>query len=204
MSYINISLHYTHTHTHTHTHKNPMDRGAWQVTVLGSQRVGHDWATKHTYGAHSCVWSSQTPVKSVGFISCFLCPHPLLPGKRSGWQMHRSVASGVPKAALTSRLNTAQAYLYSTCATEWGQGKASDNCFIDSTLQRLLFWALGLTELLGRLSPGKGRPLMLREETKYSCFNLVEKWHTPNLILKPACDHKEITQLQNILTAHSS
>ena len=26
--------------------ENPMDRGAWQATVHGSQRVGHDWATK--------------------------------------------------------------------------------------------------------------------------------------------------------------
>ena len=25
-----------------------MDRGAWQATVHGSQRVGHDWATAHT------------------------------------------------------------------------------------------------------------------------------------------------------------
>ena len=28
--------------------ENPMDRGAWQATVLGgSQRVGHDWACMH-------------------------------------------------------------------------------------------------------------------------------------------------------------
>ena len=26
----------------------PMDRGAWQATVLGSQRVRYDGATKHT------------------------------------------------------------------------------------------------------------------------------------------------------------
>ena len=26
----------------------PMDRGAWQATVHGLQRVGHDEATKHT------------------------------------------------------------------------------------------------------------------------------------------------------------
>ena len=26
---------------------NPMDRGAWQTTVLGTQRVGHE-ATEHT------------------------------------------------------------------------------------------------------------------------------------------------------------
>ena len=25
--------------------ENPMDRGAWQAAVHGSQRVGHDWAT---------------------------------------------------------------------------------------------------------------------------------------------------------------
>ena len=29
--------------------ENPMDRGAWQATVHGgSQRVGHEWATKHS------------------------------------------------------------------------------------------------------------------------------------------------------------
>ena len=26
---------------------NPMDRGAWRVTVHASQRVGHDWACTH-------------------------------------------------------------------------------------------------------------------------------------------------------------
>ena len=26
---------------------NPLDRGAWQATVMGSQRVGCDWVTKH-------------------------------------------------------------------------------------------------------------------------------------------------------------
>ena len=31
--------------------KNCMDRGAWRATVHGSQRVRHDWATKHT---HTC------------------------------------------------------------------------------------------------------------------------------------------------------
>ena len=28
--------------------ENPMDRGAWWATVMGSQRVGHDWATKYS------------------------------------------------------------------------------------------------------------------------------------------------------------
>ena len=28
--------------------ENPMDRGAWQATVFGVARVGHDWAAKHT------------------------------------------------------------------------------------------------------------------------------------------------------------
>ena len=28
---------------------NPMDRGAWQATSMGSQRAGRDWATLHTH-----------------------------------------------------------------------------------------------------------------------------------------------------------
>ena len=28
---------------------NSMDRGAWQATVHGSQRVGHDWVTEHRH-----------------------------------------------------------------------------------------------------------------------------------------------------------
>ena len=28
--------------------ENPMDWGAWQSTVHGLQRVGHDWACTHT------------------------------------------------------------------------------------------------------------------------------------------------------------
>ena len=30
--------------------ENPMDRGAWQATVLGVTRVGHDVATKEREG----------------------------------------------------------------------------------------------------------------------------------------------------------
>ena len=29
--------------------ENPMDGGAWQATVYGVTRVGHDWVTKYTY-----------------------------------------------------------------------------------------------------------------------------------------------------------
>ena len=29
--------------------ENPMDKGDWPATVIGSQRVRHDWATKHTH-----------------------------------------------------------------------------------------------------------------------------------------------------------
>ena len=28
--------------------ENPMERAAWQVTVYGATRVGHDWVTKHS------------------------------------------------------------------------------------------------------------------------------------------------------------
>ena len=30
--------------------ENPMDRGAWQATVHGISKVGHDWETKHMLG----------------------------------------------------------------------------------------------------------------------------------------------------------
>ena len=36
------------THSGILAWKNPMDRGAWQVTDHGLQRVGHDLLTKET------------------------------------------------------------------------------------------------------------------------------------------------------------
>ena len=34
--------------------ENSMDRGAWPATVMGSQRVGHDWATNtYTFTFHT-------------------------------------------------------------------------------------------------------------------------------------------------------
>ena len=36
------------THSSTLAWRIPMDRGVWQATVLGTQRVGHDWVTKHS------------------------------------------------------------------------------------------------------------------------------------------------------------
>ena len=74
-----ISIIHVHTHTHTHKHivnlffqkilitfyylwcgnplqysclENPMDRGAWQATVMGSQRVRHDWNYLAQHIAH--------------------------------------------------------------------------------------------------------------------------------------------------------
>ena len=29
--------------------ENPMDRGAWWATVMGSQKAGHTWVTEHTH-----------------------------------------------------------------------------------------------------------------------------------------------------------
>ena len=53
--------------------ENPMDRGAWQVTVYGVPRVGHDSATK-------------TPPQASCTVSCFhtmLLPLPSTMEKRS-------------------------------------------------------------------------------------------------------------------------
>ena len=44
-----------------------MDRGAWQATVYGVTRVGHDWATKHNLSLRQlkyfvkCMSSKRNP-----------------------------------------------------------------------------------------------------------------------------------------------
>ena len=38
---------------------NPLDRGAWRATVHGSQRVGHDLATKHSTHAHTAIQKGE-------------------------------------------------------------------------------------------------------------------------------------------------
>ena len=42
--------------------ENPMGRGAWQATVYGVTRVGHDLANKHT-AAHPVSGASNSSVK---------------------------------------------------------------------------------------------------------------------------------------------
>ena len=59
--------------------ENPMDRGAWQATVMGSQRVGHNWMTSLFFLYHMA--SNRTPLHMhVCMLSCFshawLC-HPM-------------------------------------------------------------------------------------------------------------------------------
>ena len=44
----------------------PMDREAWWAAVHGLQRVGHDWATKHTYPF------------AMGLKTLLLCPDDLV------------------------------------------------------------------------------------------------------------------------------
>ena len=36
--------------------ENPMDRGAWQLQSIGSQRVGHDWATNTHHQEKPSTW----------------------------------------------------------------------------------------------------------------------------------------------------
>ena len=42
--------------------ENPMDRGAWQATVHGSQRLRHDWVTTKVTNSLSLEQLSQTQV----------------------------------------------------------------------------------------------------------------------------------------------
>ena len=46
--------------------ENSMDRGSWQATIQGLQRVGHDWACTHTH-THMC---THTHTKSRNWL-CF-------------------------------------------------------------------------------------------------------------------------------------
>lgn len=67
---------------------------------------------------HICE-AHKTPIRSAGLISCFLCPHPLLQGKRYlADKCTDQWLQAVPEATLTSSFNTDQAYPYSTCETE--------------------------------------------------------------------------------------
>ena len=57
------------THSSILACRIPMDRGALWATVLGSQKVGHNWATRHTYvfsvwgkGGVLLAWVSQMEV----------------------------------------------------------------------------------------------------------------------------------------------
>ena len=48
--------------------ENPMDRGAWWVQSMGSQRVRHDWVTEHVYlHAHT---RTHTHTHTLTHISC--------------------------------------------------------------------------------------------------------------------------------------
>ena len=43
------------THPSALAWDNPIDRGAWQTTSMGSQRVGHNWVTEHAHTHYRCV-----------------------------------------------------------------------------------------------------------------------------------------------------
>ena len=46
--------------------ENPMDRGAWQATVHGSKRVGHNWMTNSFFQVH--VFAQLQTLHSMKFI----------------------------------------------------------------------------------------------------------------------------------------
>ena len=48
------------THSSILAWRIPLDRGAWWATVYGSQRIGHDWATKHSTAYYNLTISSCT------------------------------------------------------------------------------------------------------------------------------------------------
>ena len=47
--------------------ENSIDRGAWQATIQGLQRVGHDWACTHTH--------THTQNQETNYVSKAFCYH---------------------------------------------------------------------------------------------------------------------------------
>ena len=46
--------------------ENPTERGAWQATVHGAARVGHDLANKPLPYIHTCTYFFSFPLKDKG------------------------------------------------------------------------------------------------------------------------------------------
>ena len=44
------------THSSILCLENPVDRGAWRLQSMGSQRVGHDWAEQERYASYTWPW----------------------------------------------------------------------------------------------------------------------------------------------------
>ena len=71
---------------------NPMDRGAWQATVQGSQRVRHNWATKQHHHLGPCDLHLNCPIVVHG-ISIVRVPRgkelpkwpPVIPASWYSW-----------------------------------------------------------------------------------------------------------------------
>ena len=53
--------------------ENPMDRGAWQAIVHGSQRVGHQWVTKHTHTGNKKGPQKQEPTGCLSISQSHTC-----------------------------------------------------------------------------------------------------------------------------------
>ena len=53
--------------------ENPMDRGAWQAIVHGSQRVRHEWATEHTHTLNNIYLWRQWNFRVFVYICVFTC-----------------------------------------------------------------------------------------------------------------------------------
>ena len=59
--------------------ENPMNRGAWQATVHGLQRVRHDWMTEHPHTHTHCILAIMLgPVRVVNMRWCRIAVLKLL------------------------------------------------------------------------------------------------------------------------------
>ena len=149
------------THSSILCLENLMDRGAWQATVQGSQRLGHDWATKHStarrdsYGKPGCCCSvAQLCPTLCDPMDCstpgFPVPHYLLEFAQTQvhWVGDAISSSVIPFSSCLQSFPTSGSFQISQLFASGGQS-IGGSALTSILLMNIQGWfLLGLTGLI--------------------------------------------------------
>ena len=125
------------THSSILAWRIPMDRGAWQgLQSMGSQRVGHDWVTKHTHTKSlwlSCLQSQEQEKAHRSFASkshwANGSANQVLRKERSGGRGARNLPSQIHSPVST--------YIYHFC---FATGSWQENSKVSGKESLLFMW----------------------------------------------------------------